>query len=61
MLKRIIETKVLMGELMGDAAMSLAEAKYTMGDFGPGILQDIDVASVRIITKRENVVGIINS
>jgi V-type H+-transporting ATPase subunit D len=56
-LKRIIETKVLMGEVMREAALSLAEAKYTMGDFGQQILQDVDYASVKITAKRENIVG----
>jgi V-type H+-transporting ATPase subunit D len=56
-LKRIIETKVLMGEVMRSAALSLAEAKYTMGDFGQQILQDVEYASIRIVSKKENVVG----
>uniref|UniRef100_A0A8C0C7D8 V-type proton ATPase subunit D n=1 Tax=Balaenoptera musculus TaxID=9771 RepID=A0A8C0C7D8_BALMU len=32
-LKKIIETKMLMGEVMREAAFSLAEAKFTAGDF----------------------------
>uniref|UniRef100_A0A8C8BUN1 V-type proton ATPase subunit D n=1 Tax=Otus sunia TaxID=257818 RepID=A0A8C8BUN1_9STRI len=32
-LKKIIETKMLMGEVMREAASSLAEAKFTAGDF----------------------------
>ena len=32
-LRRIIDTKTLMGAVMREAALSLAEAKFTMGDF----------------------------
>lgn len=32
-LKKIIETKMLMGKVMREAAFSLAEAKFTAGDF----------------------------
>ena len=36
-LKRIIDTKTLMGVVMREAALSLAETKFTMGDFGQQI------------------------
>lgn len=56
-LSRIVDTKTLMGEVIKEASWSLAEAKYTMGDFGEQIIQDVDKASVKVKTKLENVVG----
>lgn len=56
-LKRIIETKTLMGTVMRDAALSLAEAKFTSGDFSQQILQNVNKATIKVKTKRENVAG----
>lgn len=47
-LKRIIETKTLMGEVMREASLSLAEAKFTMGDFSQQILQNVNKASIKV-------------
>ena len=44
-LKRIIETKTLMGQVMREASLSLAEAKFTMGDFSQQILQNVNKVS----------------
>ena len=57
-LKRIIETKQLMGTVMKEAALSLAEAKFTMGDFSQQILQNVNKASIKIKAKRDNVAGV---
>jgi len=57
-LKRIIETKTLMGVVMREAAMSLAEAKFTMGDFSQQILQNVNKASIKVKAKRDNVAGV---
>lgn len=57
-LKRIIETKTLMGTVMREAALSLAEAKFTMGDFSQQILQNVNKASIKVRAKRDNVAGV---
>ena len=56
-LKRIIETKTLMGTVMRDAALSLAEAKFSSGDFSQQILQNVNKATIKVKTKRDNVAG----
>jgi len=57
-LKKIIETKVLMGELMKEAAFSLAEAKFAMGDFNHLVLQNVNKAQFKIKSKKDNVAGV---
>jgi len=56
-LKRIIEAKTLMGQVMREAALSLAEAKFTMGDFQQQILQNVNKASIKVKSKKDNVAG----
>ncbi|KAK6022555.1 V-type ATPase, D subunit [Ostertagia ostertagi] len=57
-LKKIVENKVLMGEVMKEAAFSLAEAKFTAGDFSHTVIQNVSQAQYRVRMKRENVVGV---
>ncbi|XP_069117124.1 V-type proton ATPase subunit D-like [Argopecten irradians] len=57
-LKKIIETKVKMGEVMREAAFSLAEAKFTSGDFGHIVLQNVNKAQLKVRSKKENVAGV---
>lgn len=57
-LRRIIETKTLMGEVMREASLSLAEAKFTMGDFSQQILQNVNKASIKLRARRDNVAGV---
>ncbi|RNA31226.1 V-type proton ATPase subunit D [Brachionus plicatilis] len=57
-LKRIIEAKTLMGTVMKEAAFSLAEAKFTMGDFSQQILQNVNKASIKVKAKKDNVAGV---
>uniref|UniRef100_F7DPL2 V-type proton ATPase subunit D n=1 Tax=Monodelphis domestica TaxID=13616 RepID=F7DPL2_MONDO len=57
-LKKVIQTKVLRGEVMREAAFSLAEAKFTAGDFGATVIQDGNKAQVKIRTKKDNVAGV---
>uniref|UniRef100_A0A914V3I0 V-type proton ATPase subunit D n=1 Tax=Plectus sambesii TaxID=2011161 RepID=A0A914V3I0_9BILA len=57
-LRKIVENKVLMGEVMKEAAFSLAEAKFTAGDFGHTVVQNVARAQVKVRMKRENVVGV---
>jgi H(+)-transporting ATP synthase subunit D len=58
-LKRIIDTKTLMGVVMREAALSLAEAKFTMGDFSQQILQNVNKASIKVKAKKDNVAGLL--
>ncbi|XP_026812265.1 V-type proton ATPase subunit D [Rhopalosiphum maidis] len=57
-LGKIIQTKTLMGEVMKEAAFSLAEAKFTTGDFNQVVLQNVTKAQIKIRTKKDNVAGV---
>lgn len=58
-LKKIIETKTLMGEVMKNASFSLAEAKFAMGDFNHLVLQNVNKAQIKVKTKKDNVAGVL--
>ncbi|XP_074646284.1 V-type proton ATPase subunit D-like [Tubulanus polymorphus] len=58
-LKKIIETKQLMGEVMKEASFSLAEAKFATGDFNHMVLQNVNKAQIKVRTKRDNVAGVV--
>ncbi|CAG9101178.1 unnamed protein product [Plutella xylostella] len=60
-LGKIIETKTLMGEVMKEAAFSLAEAKFTTGDFNQVVLQNVTKAQIKIRSKKDNVAGNLHS
>lgn len=53
----LFQTKTLMGEVMKEAAFSLAEAKFTTGDFNQVVLQNVTKAQIKIRTKKDNVAG----
>nr|BAR72387.1 Vacuolar-type H+-ATPase subunit D [Nasutitermes takasagoensis] len=57
-LGKIIETKTLMGEVMKEAAFSLAEAKFATGEFNQVVLQNVTKAQIKIRTKKDNVAGV---
>jgi len=57
-LKKIIEAKVLMGDVMKEASFSLAEAKFTMGDFNHLVLQNANKAQLKVKSKKDNVAGV---
>ncbi|XP_071440717.1 V-type proton ATPase subunit D-like [Hetaerina americana] len=57
-LNKIVETKTLMGEVMKEAAFSLAEAKFATGDFNQVVLQNVTKAQIKIRTKKDNVAGV---
>jgi len=46
-----------MGEVMKEAAFSLAEAKFAMGDFNHLVLQNVSKAQFKIKSKKDNVAG----
>ena len=53
-----MQAKNQMGTLMKEAAFSLAEAKFSAGDFGPVVLQNVSKAQVKVRSKTENVAGV---
>ncbi|KAK5604494.1 V-type proton ATPase subunit D [Crenichthys baileyi] len=57
-LRKIIETKTKMGEVMREAAFSLAEAKFTAGDFSMTVIQNVNKAQVKVRAKKDNVAGV---
>lgn len=58
-LKKIIEAKNLMGNVMREASFSLAEAKFTVGsDFNHIILQNVTNAQFKVRCKKDNVAGV---
>ena len=52
-----LQSKNGMGELMNDAIFSMAEAKFSMGDFNQMILNNTDKAQLKAIAKKDNVAG----
>lgn len=52
------QTKTLMGDVMKEAAFSLAEAKFATGDFNQVVLQNVTKAQIKIRTKKDNVAGV---
>jgi len=57
-LKKIVDNKILMGEVMKEAAFAMAEAKFTAGDFSHTVIQNVSQAQYRVRMKKENVVGV---
>ncbi|KFM73638.1 V-type proton ATPase subunit D, partial [Stegodyphus mimosarum] len=57
-LKKIVETKQTMGDVMKEAAFSLAEAKFTTGDFNHIVLQNVTKAQIKVRSKKDNVAGV---
>ena len=53
------QTKTLMGQIMKDAAFSLAEAKFASGgDFNQSVLQNVTKARLKIRSRMDNVAGL---
>jgi V-type H+-transporting ATPase subunit D len=57
-LSKIIETKNLVGEIMKEAAFSLAEANFAAGDISQNVLQNVEKAQIKVRMKKDNVVGV---
>ena len=57
-LKKIVETKQTMGDVMKEAAFSLADAKFACGDFSQPVLQNVNKAQLKIRTRKDNVAGV---
>lgn len=56
-LAKIVDTKTLMGDVMKDAAFSLAEAKFASGDFNQSVIQNVTKARIKIRSRMDNVAG----
>ncbi|XP_067935229.1 V-type proton ATPase subunit D-like [Watersipora subatra] len=57
-LKKIIDTKVMMGEVMKEASFSLAEAKFSAGDLNHMVIQNVSRAQTKVRTRKDNVAGV---
>ncbi|CAG0890246.1 unnamed protein product [Cyprideis torosa] len=57
-LGNIIETKVLMGDVMKEAAFSLAETKFACGDVNQVVLQNVTKAQIKVRSRKDNVAGV---
>lgn len=58
-LKKIVETKSLMGEVMKEALFSLAEGKFSTNiDFNNMVLQNVTKAQILVHSKKDNVAGV---
>ncbi|XP_069956608.1 V-type proton ATPase subunit D isoform X2 [Cherax quadricarinatus] len=58
-LHKIIEAKILMGDVMKDAAFSLAEAKFASGiDFNQSVIQNVIKARIKTRSKLDNIAGV---
>lgn len=57
-LKKIIENKTIMGDVMKAVYFSLAEAAYAAGDISQTVIQNADKAQSKIKFTRDNVAGV---
>lgn len=48
-----------MGEVMRQAAFSLAEAKFISGDFNQDVIHNANKAQLRVRSKKDNIAGVI--
>ena len=57
-LREIAETKRSMGKEMREASFSLAQARYSAGEFAPAVIENASQASFRVEASAENVAGV---
>lgn len=48
----------MVGDVMKEAAFSLAEMKFATGDINQYVLQNISTAQIRVTSKKDNVAGV---
>lgn len=48
----------MVGEVMREAAFSLAEVKYAAGDVNQYVLQNVTTAQTKVSSKKDNVAGV---
>lgn len=58
LVRKIVENKTLMGEVMKEAAFSLAEANFHSTGFGNAVVQGVNKASVHVHSQKDNVAGV---
>lgn len=58
-LKKIVEAKERMGVVMKESFFSLAQARYSNGDFRHTVLDNVDQATVKVQAHQENVAGVV--
>ena len=52
------QTKELVGEVMREAAFSLAEVKFATGDINQYVIQNVSTAQIKVSSKKDNVAGV---
>jgi len=57
-LRKIIETKQLMGEVMKEASFSLAQVKFAAGDINQVVLQNVSKAALKVKSGKDNIAGV---
>merc|ERR1711990_391610 len=57
-LREIVSKKEKMGEIMKNANFSLAEAKFSAGDFSSDIVQNVGNARLKLKARTDNVAGV---
>mmetsp|Transcript_4862 Transcript_4862/g.13978 ORF Transcript_4862/g.13978 Transcript_4862/m.13978 type:complete len:248 (+) Transcript_4862:327-1070(+) len=57
-LKKIVDTKTSMGEVLRSAAFAQTEARYSAGEFKYTVFDNVDKASVRVKATMDNVAGV---
>ena len=57
-LKEIVNKKEKMGDIMKKANFSLAEAKFSAGDFNSDVIQNVGSARLRLRARTDNVAGV---
>eukprot|EP00124_Ichthyophonus_hoferi_P005494 Ihof_evm1s812 gene=Ihof_evmTU1s812 len=58
LLRKIVENKELMGDVMKEAFFSMAQANFTAGDFSNSVKESVKTASIRVKAKTDNVAGV---
>eukprot|EP00911_Craspedida_sp_UC1_P000074 UC1_evm1s61 len=58
LVRQIVDNKTLMGEVMKEAAFSLAEANFHSTGFGNAVVQGVNSATVRVRAQQDNVAGV---
>lgn len=54
----VVQTKEMVGEVMKDAAFSLAEVKFQTGDINQYVVQNVSTAQVKVSSRKDNVAGV---
>merc|ERR1712166_78078 len=58
LLTKIIKAKEIMGSVMADAFFSKTEAQYLAGDLKPIVMEKVNKAQIRVLSKPDNIAGV---